>query len=296
MNTKTPKHLPRVRILPWLLAGSLIAGSAWAAAASSAANSPPALLLANRDIPDVDVSHYLVSEKLDGVRAYWDGSSLRFRSGRLVPAPRWFIERLPAAHALDGELWLGRGRFDAVSALVRSESADDSGWLAVRYMVFELPGAAGSFADRSRKISAIVRDTGWDQLQAVQQFSLANRAELLRKLDHTIADGGEGLMLHLAAAPYTTGRSDVLVKLKSALDTEAVVVGHRPGRGKFGGAMGALQVQTPDGRRFWLGTGFSEPQRRNPPPVGSVITYRYRDLTSSGLPRFASFVRVHDGF
>ncbi|MBL8301392.1 MAG: DNA ligase, partial [Ideonella sp.] len=118
--------------------------------------------------------------------------------------------------------------------------------------------------------------------------------ELRRWLDETVRAGGEGLMLHLASAPYVTGRSDVLIKLKPLLDAEAVVVGHRPGRGKYAGMLGALEVRTPEGRRFLLGTGFTDAQRREPPAVGSTVTYRYRDLTTTGLPRFASFLRVRE--
>lgn len=253
---------------------------------------PPALLLANVDAPHIDPRDYLVSEKYDGVRALWDGRTLRFRSGRPVPAPEWFIARLPPDQPLDGELWLGRRQFDALSALVRSEPPDEAAWRRVRYMVFELPDAPGTFEERARRIAELAERLAWPQLQAVPQRRVADRTELRRWLDETVRAGGEGLMLHLASAPYVTGRSDVLVKLKPLLDAEAVVVGHRPGRGKYAGMLGALEVQTPEGRRFLLGTGFTDAERREPPAPGSTVTYRYRDLTASGLPRFASFLRV----
>ena len=258
----------------------------------AAALAQPALLLANVYGGHIDPTQYLVSEKFDGVRAVWDGSTLRFRSGRTVPAPAWFTARLPA-QALDGELWLGRGQFDALSAIVRREVPVDDEWKRVNYLVFELPGAPGSFAERAEAIRALVARVAWPPLQAVEQSPVTDRAALKRRLDKTVAQGGEGLMLHIASAPYSTGRSDVLLKLKPHLDTEATVVTHRPGKGKYAGQMGALQVQTPEGRRFFIGTGFSDEQRRQPPPVGSTVTYRYRDLTSTGLPRFASFLRVY---
>ena len=271
---------------------AVVAGGSPPAAAQGPV--PPPLLLANVDAPHIDPRAYLVSEKYDGVRAHWDGRILRFRSGRAVPAPDWFIARLPADQPLDGELWLGRRQFDALSALVRSETPDDAAWRRVTYMVFELPDAPGTFEERARRITELVDRLAWPQLQAVPQRRVSDRAELRRWLDETVRAGGEGLMLHLASAPYATGRSDVLIKLKPMLDTEARVVGHRPGRGKYTGMLGALEVQTPEGRRFLLGTGFSDAQRRDPPPIGSTVTYRYRDLTATGLPRFASFLRVRD--
>ncbi len=243
--------------------------------------------------PDgLDPAAFLVSEKYDGVRGVWDGSGLRHRSGRPVPAPGWFTAQLPKT-PLDGELWLGRGRFDELSGIVRRERPVDSEWRQVRYMVFELPGAPDTFAKRARRIEAVVRQNGSPQLVAVDQSPIADRAALQQRLALTIAQGGEGLVLHRADAAYVTGRSDALLKLKPTLDTEAVVVAHRAGRGKYAGLLGALEVRTPDGRQFLIGSGLSDAMRRDPPPFGSVVTYRYRDLTSTGLPRFATFLRVH---
>lgn len=257
------------------------------------AKSAPDILLANVLDERADVAAYLVSEKFDGVRATWDGKALLFRSGRTVPAPAWFLEKLPAT-PLDGELWLARGKFDELSGIVRKEAAVDEEWRKLSYLVFELPNAKGTFAERYARIKEIVQQANWPQLKAVEQYRVANRAELKRKLDEVVKAGGEGLMLHQADANYITGRSDVLLKLKPLRDTEAVVVAHIPGKGKYTGMMGALQMKTPEGRLFKLGTGFTDEQRKNPPPIGSTVTYTYRDLTKTGLPRFASFLRVRE--
>ncbi|HJW12847.1 MAG TPA: DNA ligase, partial [Albitalea sp.] len=218
---------------------------------------------------------------------------LRFRSGRTVPAPRGFLARLPA-QPLDGELWLARGQFDALSAIVRKAEPIDDEWRGVHYMVFELPAASGTFAQRYAEIQGIVRASSWPALRAVEQVHVADAQALKRMLADVHGAGGEGLMLHRADAPVATGRSDVLLKLKPLADTEAQVVAHIAGQGKYAGMMGALEVRTPAGRRFRIGTGFSDAQRRDPPPLGSTITYTYRDLTASGLPRFASYLRMAD--
>lgn len=279
-------------VLLWL--GCALAASV-GAAVEPVKPTAPALLLAKELGPDVDPARYLVSEKYDGVRALWDGKVLRFRSGREVRAPRWFLEKLPG-QALDGELWLGRGRFEQLSGFVRRAIPEDAEWRQIRYLVFELPDAPGTFAERADRIQALVAATGWAQLVAVPQFRIGTRAALARRLDEVVRGGGEGLMLHLAEAPYRTGRSDVLLKLKPLQDTEAVVVAHIPGRGKYQGMLGALQVEMAGGQRFLLGTGFSDATRKNPPPIGSTITYTYRGLTRTGLPRFASYLRVREEF
>ncbi len=254
---------------------------------------PPALLLANVLGPQVDPATYLVSEKFDGVRALWDGKTLRFRSGQTIAAPPWFLAKLPT-QPLDGELWLGRGRFEELSGFVRKLHPEDAEWRQIHYMIFELPDAPGPFIARAQRIQEIVAATEWPQLVAVPQFRVKDRQELKSRLDEVVRAGGEGLMLHLAEAPYLTGRSDVLLKLKLLSDTEAVVVGHIPGKGKYKGMLGALRVQTPNGKQFVIGTGFTDAVRKQPPAVGTVVTYTYRGLTKNGLPRFASFLRVRN--
>ena len=255
------------------------------------AQAAPLLLLAQETDADIDPAGWLVSEKLDGVRALWDGQRLRFRSGTPVAAPAWFLQRLPK-RALDGELWLGRGRFDELSGLVRRAAPDDAAWHQLRYMLFELPEASGSFADRAGALERLADAAAWPQLRAVPQEMLPSRRAPRERLDAVVQAGGEGLMLHRADAPWQTGRSPVLLKLKPVQDADATVIGHVPGRGKHEGRLGALVVRRDDGLVFQLGTGLTDAQRDQPPRIGSVVTYRYRGVTPQGVPRFASFLRV----
>jgi DNA ligase 1 len=252
---------------------------------------PP--LLAKVMEPGTDPAGYLVSEKYDGVRAMWDGRVLRFRSGRPVDTPPWFTARLPAT-PLDGELWLARGHFDELSGIVRKAPPLDADWRRVNYMLFENPGGDGTFEQRYARIRQLVERLSDPTIQAVAQERVADRAALQRRLDEVLRSGGEGLALHRADALYVTGRSDVLLKLKPIRDTEALVIGHVPGQGKYAGMLGALKVETSEGKRFRLGSGFSDAQRRNPPPIGATVTYAYRDFTPTGVPRFATFVAVRE--
>ena len=258
---------------------------------SAHAQAGAALLLAEVAEKNIDPSAYLVSEKLDGVRAIWDGKVLRFRSGQQVPAPQWFIKALPA-NALDGELWLARGQFEALSGIVRSFPPNDQDWRKVRYELLELPDAPGSFSERYQRLQAIVAALKFPQIHVVEQRTLSSNQELRDWLENVVAAGGEGLMLHLASAPYQTGRQDVLLKLKPVLDAEAKVIGYRAGKGKFTGMLGSLEIETDAGIRFHLGVGFKNADRINPPPMGSRVTFTYRGLTKNGVPKFASFFRV----
>ena len=255
---------------------------------------PPVLMLATPYRAGIDVPAYWVSETLDGVRARWDGQRLQTRSGQPITPPPWFTRGWPRT-AMDGELWIGNGRFDEVSGLVRKGKAADSDWRRVRFMVFDLPSHGGTFDARVAHMRALTRAAKIDWLQPVAQFRVGNTLELEARLKQVVAAGGEGLMLHRGKALYRAGRSDDLLKYKLYEDAEARVVAHAPGKGKYTGMLGALVVRMPDGRQFRLGTGFTDMQRSDPPPVGSLVTYRYNGLTSKGLPRFARFMRIrHD--
>jgi DNA ligase-1 len=250
------------------------------------------LLLAKVAGAHLDLTRYLVSEKLDGVRAYWDGRQLLFRSGAPIHAPAWFTERLPR-HPLDGELWMARGRFDAVSGLLRlDQSANNPLWRSVSYKLFEMPAAEGNFSRRIDLLRQVTADPALSHVQVAEQRPVADQAELLRWLAEVVAADGEGLMLHRVDAPYLTGRSEVLLKLKPQLDAEAIVIAHLPGKGHYAGRLGALRVRSEDGHVFAIGSGLTDEMRDHPPAIGSVVVYRYRGLTPKGVPRFATFWRM----
>lgn len=279
-------QLPHMQRRQWLglLAGTLLLPLPAAAEA-------PALMLAKVYRRGIDLRDYWVSEKLDGVRGRWDGRQLLTRGGNTIAAPAWFTAGWPAV-ALDGELWIGRGRFEDTVSTVRQQLPDESAWRRIRFMLFDLPEHPGVFSERLVALQALVNAVNQPWLQTVEQVRGSTHAALMQQLDQVVRAGGEGLMLHRAQALYRAQRSDDLLKVKTHEDAEARVIGHEPGKGRLGGMVGALLVETGDGIRFRLGSGLSDTLRRNPPPVGSWVTYRYRGTHDSGLPRFATLVRV----
>ena len=265
---------------------ALTTPQAWAADA-------PALLLANVYRPGMRLADYWVSEKYDGVRGYWDGHTLRTRGGETVAAPAWFTANWPNT-PMDGELWAGRGRFSHAQSTVRQQQPDDAAWREMRFMVFDLPAHGGTFDQRLPALNQLVESLNQPWVQAVPQQRVASDAALQKLLLRTVRAGGEGLMLHRGASMYRAGRSDDLIKVKTHEDAEAKVVAHLPGQGRHAGRLGALVVEMPSGQRFRLGAGLTDAERDHPPPVGSWVTYRCRGTHDSGVPRFASFVRVRD--
>jgi DNA ligase 1 len=250
------------------------------------ATGTPEVMLANVYRQHEDVTQFWVSEKLDGVRARWDGKQLISRGGQIFAAPEWFVRNFPDK-PLDGELWMGHGRYEDVVSVVRQQTPHD-GWKNVKFMVFDLPAQDGPFTER---VEAMRQLATTPYIEVIEQFRVDSNKALMQKLDDIAEQGGEGLMLHRQTALYHSGRSEDLLKLKPFDDAEAIVIGYKPGKGKNTGLMGAIKVRMDNGKTFYIGTGFNQLQRKNPPLVGSLVTYRYQGFTQAGIPRFAVFVR-----
>jgi DNA ligase-1 len=250
----------------------------------------PPLLLAEKWDNAADLSDWWMSEKLDGVRAYWDGKQFLSRQGNLYHAPQWFIEGLPSV-PLDGELWIDRKKFQRTVGIVRRQDKSDL-WNEVRFLVFDAPAASGGFEDRlgflkdalGGSAAKFARQHAHERCKSIDSL----RAELAR----IESLGGEGLMLRQPGSKYVAGRSASLLKVKTFHDAEAVVVGHQAGAGRHKGRMGALLVRLPDGTKFAVGTGFSDREREKPPAIGATVTFRYQELSDTGVPRFPSWVGV----
>ena len=273
-------------------ASAASAGTSSSAVEVEDASAPPVLLAHVWD-NEQDLAGWWMSEKLDGVRAYWDGQRFLSRLGNVYHAPEWFTAGLPNT-PLDGELWLDRKAFQrAVSIVRRQDKSDD--WRSIRYLVFDAPGHAGGFEARVQHYHQFI-----DRQKPA--YAVAHPHEPCRGVDHLRSElkrvealGGEGLMLRRPGSMYEVGRSYTLLKVKSFFDAEARVVGHQPGTGRHKGRLGALLVELQDGTPFAVGTGLSDAERDAPPAIGTIITFRYQELSDGGVPRFPSYVGVrHD--
>lgn len=260
--------------------------------ASALGQNKPPIMLAEIYEHGLDVTQYWVSEKLDGVRARWDGTHLVSRGGNIFATPDWFIQGLPST-AMDGELWTGRGRYEEVSSIVRTQQPHD-GWRSVRFLIFDLPEHGGTFDERVQAMKHLVGRHQWPYVDLIEQFLVKSEEELTQRLHNVMDQGGEGVMLHRKTARYASGRSHDLLKLKPFSDAEATVMGYRPGKGKYLGQVGSLQVQTDEGKIFFIGTGLKDKERQHPPPLNSRITFRHQGFTKNGIPRFPVYLRIRD--
>jgi DNA ligase 1 len=293
IETRTCKHLRRLRgdaAEEARIGGALPARPVKQSAEGEEGDEKagPPLLLAESWDNAADLSGWWMSEKLDGVRAYWDGKQFISRQGNLYHAPDWFIDGLPDT-PLDGELWLDRKKFQRAVSIVRRQDKSDL-WKELSFLVFDAPQAGGPFEDRVKFVADTLSSRKLTYARPHTQALCTSIDTLKAELARVEALGGEGLMLRQPGSKYVTGRSSTLLKIKSFKDDEAVVVGYLPGAGKHKGKTGALTVRLANGTEFGVGTGLSDKERAAPPAVGSTITFRYQELSDAGVPRFPSYL------
>lgn len=252
---------------------------------------PHIQLAKNYQKQDIDINQYWVSEKLDGVRGYWNGKKLLTKQGKVIAAPYWFTKNWPQ-QPLDGELWIARNKFEETLSCTMQVTPNKICWQTVKFMIFDLPASKEQFSQRIKQMANIVEHINNPYIQMIRQDKLLSITEIEAKLNKVIAAKGEGLMLHKGNSYYTVGRTNNILKVKKKHDAEAVVIEHIAGKGKYHGMLGSLKVKNQDNIIFYIGTGFSDKERETPPPIGATITYQYLSKTKNGKPRFASFLRV----
>lgn len=246
--------------------------------------------LANDFYEGADIEQYWYSEKLDGIRAFWNGEQLFTRTGKPIIAPEWFTQGLPK-EKLDGELWAGRGHFSQVQRTVLDQKPDEDDWKNIQYMAFDLV-ESGTYDRRYQHLQRIVSRSNNQYLALVKQSPIDSTAFLYQNLQSVETKMGEGIMLRKIKSHYQGGRTDDLLKLKSFQDDEATVIGYKPGKGKNLNRTGSLYVEWKDGKRFYIGSGLTNELRNTPPALGEKVTFRFNGYTRSGLPRFARFIHV----
>lgn len=248
----------------------------------------PELLLA-KEYRTQNLDGYSMSEKLDGVRAYWDGKQLLSRNGYPFTPPVGFLSDFPS-WPLDGELYSGRGQFARISAAVRANEGD---WSDIKFHVFDVPQAEGNLYQRLATLENWLQEHPDSNIVIIAQYPVLSQEHATRFLKRIEQAGGEGIMLRDTNEPYRGGRSSQLLKMKTAHDDECTVIAHHPGKGRHQNRLGALTCENEHGR-FRIGSGFSDQEREHPPAIGSIITYRYRGFTHKGLPRFATYLRPYE--
>ncbi len=237
--------------------------------------------------------NYLMSEKLDGVRVIWDRTRLLSRNGKAFHAPDWFIAGLPNDVILDGELWEDRGQFQKTVGKIRAHSGD---WSSIKFMVFDLISVNNRCLKNkpfSFRYDGLLALDLPPQCEVVKQTVCRSKADLNAFEANIISLGGEGVMLRDSQSKYIEKRSSALLKVKQFKTDEAVITGYKSGKGRLINKVGALICRY-KGKVFQVGSGLNDYLRTSPPPIGSLLTFSFFELTDAGIPRHPSFVAVRD--
>ena len=243
---------------------------------------------------NIQVTDYLVSEKYDGVRAIWKEGKLVTKKGNTIYAPDWFIKALPDVW-LDGELWSSRQNFEFTASTVLSHKANTAAWKKIQYRVFDMPNYHMPFIERANAYTELINTLNIPFIKVIEQVELADNDALSEMLKSYTAMGAEGLILHRKQAKFASGRSDNVLKLKPYHESQAEVRAYVPGKGKYLGKTGALEVVWYSAEqhtevRFKIGSGLTDIERAQPPEIGSLVRFKYHGLTKNNIPRFASYI------
>ncbi len=244
----------------------------------------PELFLLDNYTKDKNVTSWYMSEKLDGVRAYWDGEKLISRSGKIFAAPSFFTNNFPK-HKLDGELWSKRGDFSNIVSIVNQKNSHPA-WKNLTYNVFEVPDTDGNLTQRLLHVENAT------YIKVVKQIKIKDKKQLDNFMKSVEEKGGEGVVVRDGTLAYYTGRTKKALKVKSYIDAECEVVGYNKGKGKYEGVVGSLSCRMENMQVIKIGSGLDEHQQAIPPKIGAIITFKYYGLTSKGNPRFPIFLRV----
>lgn len=239
---------------------------------------------------DQDLTSWVMSEKLDGIRGFWNGKQLISRQGYPFNPPDYFIQHFPP-FAIDGELFSERGEFEEISTTVRA--TEPKGWYKLKLHVFDVPNAEGNLFERLDVLQQYLEQHPNPHIEIIEQIPIQNKAHLQQFYQSILEKGGEGVVVRNPNTAYIQGQSAQILKIKPVLDEECTVVAHHKGKGKYADKLGAISCENHRGR-FRIGSGFKDKERENPPEIGSIVTYQYRGVTKSGKPRFATFLRKRD--
>lgn len=246
-----------------------------------------------KDLNTINIQDYLVSEKLDGIRAYWDGKQLLSKSGKNLNPPQWFIKNFPP-FALDGELFTKQGDFENIVSIIKNQQ-DKEQWKNITYHIFEVPNQQGNLIERLQVLENFLKQNQSLPIKIIPQYQFIQLESLKHFIKEIQNSNGEGVILRNKLSSYETGRKPSALKYKFFLDSECEIIDYKKGKGKYANQVGSIICKEGD-KIFKIGSGLSEDFRKNPPKIGTIITYKFYKTTKNNLPRHPVFLRLYRDF
>jgi len=250
------------------------------------ASKPNLLLL--KTYKNQNTTNWVMSEKLDGIRAYWDGKQLLTRNGKKIYAPQWFTKDYPKFE-IDGELWTKRDDFENISSIVRDKIPGKE-WSQIKHFIFEVPNARGGLFERLLKVKPYENKN----IKILPQIIIKDIQHQKSYLKEIELKKGEGIVVRNPNALYINKRTSEALKVKNFKDTECKIIGFTKGKGKYFDKVGAIICRLPNQITFKIGSGMDDKLRNNPPKIGTDITFKYQNFTKYGKPRFPVYLRIRE--
>jgi len=292
------------RISPVIILGFFVFGAFNAFASEDRKIDRKQMIMAVDYNPKQKLNNWVMSEKYDGMRAYWNGHELLSRNGHKINAPNWFVKSFPDFE-LDGELWLARQKFAELMSIVK-DAKPILRWNEVKYKVFEVPNQSGGLLDRVAVLKHYLDANPNPYIDIVAHSPIHSHQAINEALEAIVKEGGEGLIIRDSSRKYLVGRDPSIQKVKLKQDAECIVSGYTQGKGRYLGKVGAIKctLLTHQVKRLFpkltrresneikLGSGLTDPLRENPPKIGSLVTFSYLGTTKNGYPRFPVYLRL----
>lgn len=237
-----------------------------------------------------DISGFVMSEKLDGVRGYWDSKKLLSRQGKQILAPDFWTQNFPP-FAIDGELYTKRDDFENIASIINSSKKRDD-WRNIKLYVFDVPDANGTLIERLEVLQNFLDSNPNEFIKIIPQIKISSKEQMEEFFTNIVQNGGEGVVLRDPNLPYEAKRSTQALKYKKQNEANCKVIKINQGKGRYKDLMGSVDCEMLNGIKLKIGSGFSDKNRANPPKIGEVITFKYEQLNKNGVPKFARYLRV----
>src|SRR5690348_6312562 len=135
-----------------------------------------------------------MSEKMDGVRGFWNGNNMLSRNGKDLDCPSWFVHRfitdLPTGMMLDGELWMGPGTsHETVMSVLSSINSD---WSQLGYYIYDIPSESGRTYEERMEVMNCIKPCLPTHAHIVNNIRCNGKEHLLEYLQSILATRGEG--------------------------------------------------------------------------------------------------------
>ena len=226
---------------------------------------------------------FYVQPKIDGVRLLVSKNGCFSRTGKPIKGVDHLSNGLRDGEWLDGECYAPDKTFEEITSLFKTNPKDLEFHI---FDYFDLERPELTFEERMDCIS-------------IDTFLVKKKSSVKTYHDLFTSRGYEGVMIRDAKSTYEVGkRSNYLLKYKEFQTEEYEIIGAKTGHGRDANAVVWI-CKTGNGQEFTVRPEGTITQRQEhyknyKKYIGKMLTVRFQNLTTLGLPRFPIGVVIRD--